>query len=141
VSTERTRALPEALQDWLSRDHPSAPDAWEPEPELSTLRCHPDLVERLASLARALPGARRMFVAGCPVVHHPAGPAIAAAAGTSTLVVRCGTAPGVLDPGWRTEGLGAPWRDLDPWAADVTFTRSTELLRDALRRAYELASG
>jgi hypothetical protein len=139
VSTERTRTLPAALQEWLGREHPSAPDGWGPEPAIDALRCHPDLVERLAGLARALPDARRTFVAGCPVVHHPAGPAIAAAAGTSTLIVRCGGAPGILDPGLRTAGLDDAWCDLDPWAADVTFTRSTDLLRDALRRAYEQA--
>jgi pimeloyl-ACP methyl ester carboxylesterase len=100
---------------------------------------HPDLVERLASLARPLRSARRAFIGGCPVIHHPAGPPIAAACGTHILVVRTGEPAGPLEPETRTVGLGADWTDLDPWAADVAFSRSTDLLRRALAHAYERA--
>src|SRR5262249_44103029 len=107
-----------------------------PDPPIEVLRCHPDLVERLTTIARPERGVRRVFVGGCPVVHHPAGPPIAAAWGTSALVVRAGGVAGTLDPGVRTEGLDDPWLDLDPWPADVLFRRGTELLRDAVARAY-----
>ncbi|HEX5615053.1 MAG TPA: hypothetical protein VFZ83_07830 [Acidimicrobiia bacterium] len=131
------RVLPPALAEWLTREHSVAPDGWCAEPPLEDLHCHPDLVERVATLARTLRDVRRTFVDGCPVLHHPSGPPFAAAFGTSGLVVRTAERLGALDPGWRTTGLDASWRDVDPWAADVTFTRATTLLRDAFRRAYD----
>ena len=133
----RVDSLLPTLLTWLDRDHPVAPDAWDPDPPLEDLRCHPDLVERVAALGRALPDVRRTFVAGCPVLHHPSGPPFAAAFGTSGLVVRTTERLGSLDPGTRTTGLDPSWCDFDPWAPDVTFTRSTTLLREAFGRAYD----
>jgi hypothetical protein len=135
------RTLPDALARWLAAPHAVAPDGWEAVPPDDALRCHPDLVERLASLGRARRDVRRTFVAGCPVLHHPAGPPFAAAFGTAGLVVRTRERLGALDPGVTTTGLDDAWRDLDPWAADVTFTRATDLLRDALARAYDAIGG
>ena len=100
------------------------------------LRCHPDLVERLSSAARPLRSARRAFVDGCPVIVHPLGTPIAAASGTDILVMRTGEPAGALSTESNTLGLGPDWTDLDPWAIDVTFLRATELLRNALARAY-----
>ena len=133
----RERALPPALLEWLTRDHTVAPETWAAEPPLAELRCHPDLVERVATLGRALRDVRRTFVAGCPVLHHPSGPPFAAAFGTSGLVVRTTERLGALDPGTRTTGLDPSWCDFDPWAPDVTFTRSTTMLREAFGRAYD----
>ena len=39
----------------------------------------------------------------------------------------------------RVNGLDTEWQCLDPWAADVTFAKSTDLLRAHLTRAAELA--
>lgn len=135
-----TRELPPDLHAWLAASHASAPDGWAADPPVEQLGCHPDLVERLTSVARPLDGVGRVFVAGCPVVHHPAGPPIACAFGTSGLLARAGGSAGPLDPGVRTAGLDDDWLDLDPWPADVLFRRGTDLLRDALARAYNLAA-
>ena len=131
----RERALPPALLEWLTRDHTVAPDSWAAEPPLEELHCHPDLVERLAELGRALRDVRRTFVGGCPVLHHPHGAPFAAAFGTSGMVVRTHERLGVLDPRVRTTDLPDGWSDVDPWAVDVAFTRATTLLRDTLHRA------
>jgi hypothetical protein len=135
-----TRELPRDVAEWLAARAAPPPVGWAPDPPVESLACHPDLVERLASSARPLRGVRRTFVAGCPVVHHPNGDAIACAWGTNALVVRAGGVAGPLDAGVRTEGLGADWLDVDPWPTDVLFRRATDLLRDIVRRAYDAAS-
>jgi len=138
--------LSEPLAAWLrsdAHDVGDAVDAWTGErlgdPSIGELRCHPDLVERLTQIARPIRGTRRVWVDGCPVVHHPSGAPIACATGTSRLVVRSGLPAGAVVSRWRTPGLDRAWTDLDPWAADVTFARSVELLRTHVRRAYDLA--
>ena len=138
--------LSEPLAAWLrsdAHDVGDAVDAWTGErlrdPSIGELRCHPDLVERLTQIARPIRGTRRVWVDGCPVVHHPSGAPIACATGTSRLVVRSGLPPGALLSPWHTPGLDPAWTDLDPWAADITFARSVELLRTHVRRAYDLA--
>jgi hypothetical protein len=55
------------------------------------------------------------------------------------MVVRSKQPAGALVSKWRTPGLDDAWVDLDPWAADVTFARTLELLRTHVRRAYDLA--
>ena len=37
------------------------------------------------------------------------------------------------------DGLGPEWTMLDPWAADVALSRTIDLLRGHIVRAYELA--
>jgi hypothetical protein len=128
------------LRDWLTRDVDEPIDGWEPEPPLAALRCRPDLVARLSEVSRSIGAVRRVFVDGCPVIHHPQGRAIAAAAETAWLVVRSARPPGALatteDP---LAGLGPEWTMLDPWAADVALSRTIDLLRAHVARAYELA--
>lgn len=124
--------IPDELRAWLTRPHDVAPDEWKPDPP--EIRCDPRLVERLASLARPL-RPRRVFVAGCPVIHHPAGPPVAAAFGTSELLVR-GEVPELLD----AEDTGMGWVILDAWPPDVGFARGTDLLRQVLARAFVNAS-
>jgi hypothetical protein len=131
-------ALSDTLREWLGRDD-HVVDGWGDELPLGQLHCHPDLVERLTQIARPVRGACRVFVDGCPVVHHAAGAPIACATGTSRLVVRSAEPAGALASRWTTPGLPAAWVDLDPWAADVTFARALDLLRAQVRRAYELA--
>jgi hypothetical protein len=134
------RELPADVHAWLRAPDVAAVVGWAPDPPIETLRCHPDLVERLAAAARPLRTARRVFVEGCPVIHHPGGLPIAVAWGTSALVVRAGGVAGPLDPGARTTGLDTDWIDVDPWPVDVLFRRGTDLLRDVVRRAYERAA-
>jgi hypothetical protein len=134
----RDGALDASLRDWLTSDEHDV-NGWEPVPPLETLHCHPDLVERLTEIARPVRGVCRSWVDGCPVVHHPAGAPIACARGTNWLVVRSGRPAGALAPARQTEGLGPPWVDLDPWAADVTFAKTLEMLRAHVRAAYDRA--
>jgi hypothetical protein len=113
--------IPPELDVWLRREHVVAPPGWADGPPLEQLRCHPDLVERLASLVRPL-RPRRVFVAGCPVIHHPSGLPFATAYGTSSLVI--------LE--------NAEWVEVDPWLPDVTFLKGTDQLRHRLHRASEV---
>ncbi len=119
---------------------------WEPEPPSTELRSAPTLVARLALVARPVGNTRRRFVAGCPVIHHPDGQAIAAAAGSSWIAVRSNLPAGALarsgahafgssQPGWAELG----WVELDPWAPDTAFARTIDLLRAHVTRAYENA--
>src|SRR5947209_6728075 len=80
-------ALPAELLAWMQRDDHTV-DGWAPDLAIEELHCHPDLVERLSQIARPQRGAARVWVSGCPVVHHPLGAPIACATGTSRLVVR-----------------------------------------------------
>ena len=127
-------ALSEPLHAWLTSDDHEV-QGWAADPPIEQLHCHPDLAERLTQMARPVRGTCRVWIDGCPVVHHPSGPPIACATGTSRLVVRSAQPAGALVSQWRTPGLDGAWVDLDPWAADVTFTRTLELLRTHLRRA------
>jgi hypothetical protein len=92
------------------------------------------LVERLATLARPL-RPRRVFVAGCPVIHHQSGPPIAAAIGANELLIR-GPVPGVL--GARDTGFG--WFAVEAWPADVGFARGSDLLRQVIAKAFANAT-
>jgi hypothetical protein len=130
--------LSESLRAWLASDDHEV-EGWAAEPPVEQLRCHPDLNERLTQISRPVRGTCRVFIDGCPVVHHPVGPPIAFATGTSRLVVRSAQPAGALASKWRTPGLVDAWVDLDPWAADVTFARTLELLRTHVRRAYDRA--
>jgi len=123
--------IPDVLRAYLESG--AVAHGWAGEPPPEELHCHHDLVERLAFLVRPLRPAR-VFVAGCPVVHLPGGPAFAAAYGTGSIVARL-DAPGVLDGRPVLDG----WARLDPWLGDVAFARGTDLLRQALRSAFERA--
>ena len=132
--------LPDALREWL-RAPTERPVGWAPEPPLDELRCHPDLSKRLTEAARPVRGTVRAWVDGCPVVHHRAGPAIAFACGTGYLAVRSGEPAGALAPRVCARGLDDGWVELDPWAPDITFVKTKELLRRHVQRAYDRAEG
>ncbi len=136
--TPETVALPAELLAWLQRDDHDV-DGWAPDAPIEERHCHPDLVERVNQIARPQRGTARVWVAGCPVVHHPGGAPIACATGTSRLVVRSARPAGALASAWRTPDLDAAWVDLDPWAADVTFAKTLDVLRAHVARAFELA--
>ena len=128
------------LRRWLTRDVDEPVDGWEPTPPIEALRCDPDLVARLSEASKSVGRVRRRFIDGCPVIHHPRGRAIAAAAGTAWLSVRSGRPAGALATSEeRLPGLGPEWTMLDPWAADVALSRTVDLLRGHVAHAYELA--
>ncbi|HWS48310.1 MAG TPA: hypothetical protein VN636_20765, partial [Acidimicrobiia bacterium] len=72
-----------ALIEWLLRVDHGPVAGWAPDLPAAELRCDAGLVARLSEIARSVRGTTRVFVAGCPVVHHPSGRPIAAAAGPS----------------------------------------------------------
>jgi hypothetical protein len=128
------------LREWLMRDVDDPVDGWEPVPPYEELRCHPDLVERLAEVSKPVGGVRRVFVDGCPVIHHAQGRAIAAAWGTACLTVRSARPAGALATrNQPLAGLDAAWVMLDPWAPDVALSRTIDLLRTHVARAHDLA--
>ena len=137
--TREAAALEPALIAWLVDDHHEPESGWAPDPPLETLHCHPDLVARLSEIARPIAGTARVFVSGCPVIHHPDGQPIAAASGTAWLAIRSGRAEGDLAGTWHTPALGTLWAELDPWAGTVAFARGIDLLRGHLADAFTLA--
>ena len=130
-----------ALVAWLTGADDHEPAArWEADPPPDELRCDPALVARLAEAARPIRGVRRRFVAGSPVIEHPRGRAIAAAAATEWLVVRSDLPAGALQVDAPTvTTLGPEWLELNPWSENVAFARALDLLRAHLARAYDLA--
>ena len=130
-----------ALVDWLTRAEPPTADTWEPDPPIGDLQCDPDLVQRLALIARPVHSTARVFVAGCPVIHITAGRPIACASGTSWFVVRSGRAAGELAPPEPVSvaPLDDAWTGLDPWTHDIALARGVDLLRAHVARAVELA--
>jgi hypothetical protein len=132
-------ALAADFVDRLLDGDPAPASGWATPPPLAALRCHPDLVDRLAQIARPVCGTTCVFVAGAPVVAHRNGRAIAAAWSMDWLAVRSDLPAGAITSTWAADDLLAPWQCLDPWAADVAFAKSTDLLRMHVRRAYELA--
>ena len=132
--------LEPALLEWLVRADHEPERGWAPDLPIGELRCHPDLVARLAEIARPIGEARRRFVAGCPVIHHPLGRPIAAASGTAWLVVRSALPAGALRSARPLdEELDPDWVELDPWGVGVAFARTIDLLRGHVARAYERA--
>jgi hypothetical protein len=132
--------VPPALLAWLARTEHTPANGWEPEPPESELHCDSKLVTRLASVARPVGGAGRRFVEGCPVIQHPRGRPIAAAAGSAWFVARSALPAGALRPVvTRASFLDPAWVELDPWPGDTAFARTIDLLRAHVARAYEQA--
>jgi hypothetical protein len=140
VNPERVTIEPE-LFTWLVRDEYEPVPGWAPDPPAAELRCEPGLVTRLAQVARPIGATRRVFVAGCPVVHHPRGRAIAVAEGSTWIAVRSRSpAAAIPSPVPHAPDLSDwGWVELDAWASDIAFARVIDLLRGHLTRAYELA--
>jgi hypothetical protein len=109
--------------DWLARPDHEAVSGWAPEPPFEDLHCHPDLIARVAEVSRTIRGAARVFVAGCPVIHHPCGQPVAAASGTRWFVIR----------------EDHDWNEVDPWQSDIALARGLDLLRVRVTRAFEAA--
>lgn len=125
MSTAADGPPPELLAYLERADHAPAP-GWAADPPRGETHCAARLVRRLSEVARPLPGVARVFVAGCPVVHHPGGAPIAAAAGTLWFAVR-----GEVD--------AITWDVIDAFPADVGFERGVDAVRRAVRNAYDRA--
>jgi hypothetical protein len=140
VSREPVLLEPE-LFTWLVRADGEPVRGWDPDVPPADSRCSPELVRRLAEVARPVGAVGRRFVAGRPVIHHPNGSAIAVADGTAWMAVRSGLPAGALvssDP--HLPDLSEyGWVELDAWGPDIAFARVVDLLRAHVARAYALA--
>ncbi|MCX4993160.1 MULTISPECIES: hypothetical protein [unclassified Streptomyces] len=121
-----------ALLDFLRAQGcpPSGPDdyalgEWQ-------LHTHPDLLDRLAELARRAP----LHAAyGVPVLARE-GVAAAAALGTSVLLVRLPAAPTDLEAGTPAPFLaGHGWQAVDAWQSGLPCAEGARRLSGAVRRA------
>ncbi|UIX29988.1 hypothetical protein [Streptomyces sp. GQFP] len=105
------------------------------------LHTHPDLLDRLAQLAPRVP----LHAAyGVPVLAYE-GIAVAAALGTSTLLVRLPTAPPRLKVGLPDPSLAAHgWQEIDAWQGELPSAegdrRLAGVIRGALANVRDLAS-
>jgi hypothetical protein len=135
--THESFALETELLDWLQhRDHPVA--GWADPLPYEQMHCHPDLADKLETHARQVGGIARVWVAGCPVFQ--VGPApVAYARGTNICGIRSGEPAGPLASDNAASGLDFPWVHLDPFAPDVTFTTTKQLLLMHLQRARNRA--
>ena len=121
-----------ALLDFLRAQGcpPGGPDdyalgAWQ-------LHTHPDLLDRLAELARHAP----LHAAyGVPVLARE-GIAAVAAVGTSVLLVRLPAAPSGLEAGTSVPFLaGHGWQAVDAWQSELPSAEGTRRLSGTVRRA------
>jgi len=122
--------IPVELREWLGHDHELAPDADVAAREADAI------AERLASLTRSL-RPRRAEVGAAVVLHHPSGRPFAAAYG-GRILVHSNLVPAALD----AHGIDAlpGWLSVEPDPPDITFSRGTDVLRDALARAFAAAA-
>jgi hypothetical protein len=134
---ERVRYTPTpALVEWLRFDAHDV-EGWDSPPSIHDVRCHPDLIDVLLHLARAVGKTGNVYVDGVPVIHHPGGAPIAFAAGQNVLGIRSALPAGPLVSDVYVEELGDDWVMLDWRALDVTFSRTKELLASHMQAAYD----
>jgi hypothetical protein len=107
----------------------------------ASLRCHPDLCERIEALANGLTGARLRYVGGFPVLIHPGGVVFAVGAGSTWLALRlpAHVHNAVLRGDWGPRGLREEWIDIDPWLSDLSRHDALRRLRGWTLAAYEHA--
>lgn len=110
-------------------------------PEAS-LRCHPDLVDRLESSASNLPGTRLRYLVGFPALLHPNEVVFGIAAGTTWLAFRLPQLGqrAVIPSEWGNRGLGPEWVDVDPWLSMLPLHEGTSRVRGWSRAAYAHAT-
>ncbi len=107
-----------------------------------SLRCHPDLVDRLESSAAGLPGTQLRYLLGFPVLLHPNEIVFGIAAGTTWLAFRLPQLGqrAVIPSQWGNRGLGPEWVDVDPWLSMLPLQEGTSRVRGWSRAAYARAS-
>lgn len=104
-------------------------------------RCHPELLDRLRTLAEQLPGTRLRFIVGIPVLVHPGGVVFAVAGGQSWISLRLPTHvhSAVVHSEWGHRGLTGDWTDIDPWLTDMPPRDALSRVRGWARAAYSYA--
>ncbi len=131
------------LAEWLreATDRPTGRLWTRRRVRIEAQRCHPDLLERLHSLADQLPGTSIRFVGGIPLVAHPGGVVFALAAAQSWMMLRLPTHVHsvVVHSEWGDRGLSGDWVDVDPWLTDLESRDGLTRLRGWTRAAYEYA--
>ena len=122
--------VPDDVRVWLTEEHEAPPEAD------ASMRASNPTAERLLSLTRALKP-RTAEVGGAVVVHHPSGRPFAAAY-ADRILVHSTLVPAALD----AQGIEAlpGWLSITPDPPDITFSRGTDVLRDALARAFASAA-
>ena len=122
--------VPDELRDWLTTEHDDSPEAD------ASQRASDPTAERMLSLTRALKP-RTAAIGSAVVLHHPSGRPFAAAY-AERILVHSTLVPAALD----AEGVDAlpGWLSVTPDPPDITFSRGTDVLRDALARAFAAAA-
>ena len=103
------------------------------------LHTHPDLGERLLSLAEGVAGASGVGVYGVACLLDDAGVIRVVARGTSGLWVRAEAddhARLVAADAWAAPELGPDWVRMDAWQTVLPFAEGTALLRSRIARAF-----
>jgi hypothetical protein len=106
-----------------------------------SLRCHPDLCDRLEASATGLSTVRLRYLAGFPALVRANGVVFGVAAGTTWLALRIPELGqrAVLRSQWGTRGLDAEWVDVDPWISALPAHEGTSRLRGWTRAAHARA--
>ncbi len=106
-----------------------------------TIRCHPELLDRLDAITAGLPRVQIAYLDGLPVLVHPTMTAFGVAAGTRWLALRVpGNAHGAVErSGLGRRGLGGDWIDVDPWLIDTPTPLGTRRVRGWTAAAYTRA--
>jgi hypothetical protein len=106
-----------------------------------SLRCHPDLCDRLEEFAHGLSGTRFRYVGGFPVLVHPGGVVFAVGAGTTWIAFRLPphVHTAVVRTEWGLRGLEGEWIDIDPWLSDMPRHDGLRRLRGWSRAAFDFA--
>ena len=105
------------------------------------LRCHPELHDRLRSLAHGLHGVHAVYLEGLAVLVHPALVVFAVAGGADWMALRLPVHGhgAVIRSGKGRRGLGGEWIDVDPWLTDHEIQEGTLRARGWVRVAYQHA--
>jgi hypothetical protein len=103
-----------------------------------TIRCHPELLDRLDTITTGLPRVQVAYLDGLPVLLHPTMTAFGVAAGTRWLALRIPpNAHGAVQrSGFGARGLGGDWIDVDPWLSDAATPIGTHRVRGWCATAY-----
>ena len=135
LGTDANRALTRWLREALDRPRGRLWTRRRVPPERQ--RCHPDLLDRLHSIAEGLP-TRTRYVGGIPMLVHPQGVVFAVAAGTTWLVLRLPphVHTAIVRGEWGLRGLEGDWVDVDPWLTDMPPHDGLSRLRGWCRAAY-----
>jgi hypothetical protein len=109
---------------------------------MESLRCHPDLCDRLEALAHGLPDTRSRFVGGMPLLVNEGGVVFAVAGGTSWVSLRLPPRvhSAVVRSEWGRRGLEGDWIDVDPWLTDMESREALARLRGWCRAAHDYAA-